>query len=358
MLSRCRKNTAVDASQYALGSHGELIAVQTVDPDNRHARGPYSCLGCGHVMVPALGSIRARHFKHKAGRPDMCLHETYLHQLAKRTLFDAISEALREGRSYPIIRLHPITCDTYGARFGITCTERTKALASNLLERFDQIEMEKGIDGHIADLLLSSSANDERLLLEIAVTHRCEAAKVDSGLAIVEIEIHTEDDIEALRSGLDATSSRVHSHNLPAAQPVVSDCQSPCMATCLLVLLYDSGKVWYAEPPLSEIDEHVSDHRLNSYAVFDARITHKERPWPFVAERMREFAIHQKYIKHQQLRSCLICSKNGGRRNRSEVFCHAAERDVWMSTSATRCGSYSPPFDAEEADRLFAANAR
>ena len=50
-------------------------------------QGPYTCLPCGHLMVPALGRTRKHHFKHKAGRPADCHNETYLHQLAKMTPF-------------------------------------------------------------------------------------------------------------------------------------------------------------------------------------------------------------------------------------------------------------------------------
>jgi hypothetical protein len=99
-----------DASRHVQTVDGDLIEVSDIDPAARYARGPYTCLGCGHLMVPALGRTRKHHFKHKAGRPADCDNETYLHQLAKMALFSALSEAIRTGRSYWLTRDRPATC--------------------------------------------------------------------------------------------------------------------------------------------------------------------------------------------------------------------------------------------------------
>jgi competence CoiA-like predicted nuclease len=113
-----------DASRYALSPTGTLVCISDVDADDRYAHGPYSCLACDHVMVPELGRVRKHHFKHKAGRPVDCLNETYLHQLAKKTLFEAINNAMVSGQEYLLIRHRDIICDHYAEQHNIVCTNQ------------------------------------------------------------------------------------------------------------------------------------------------------------------------------------------------------------------------------------------
>lgn len=353
MREELRRRREPDKSKYVRGFDGELVGIDEISPENRYAYGPYKCLSCDHVMVPALGSVRAHHFKHKAARPIDCLHETYLHELAKLTVFSAIAEAMKQGSPYYIKRLAPAECDHFKAEFGFDCTSRQLPTQIDVTSQFDRVERERGAKGFIADVLLSSSQTEDVLAIEIAVTHPCELEKIESGLSIVEINLRAEDQIEKLRKGIDTTSSGVITHNLKPLETVKQRCADPCSATVLIFLLYSNGKAWYSEPALVQVRELLSDPRLVAWECRDVRGPGKVRSEQSVRRSLGDFMVRQKYELGREVRSCLLCIHNEGRRNQNEIFCGAKERAVWMSSSATSCDTYLPTQDFEEAKAML-----
>lgn len=342
-----------DASRYVMSSCGTLVCISDVDAADRYAHGPYSCLACGHIMVPALGRVRKHHFKHKAGRPADCLHETYLHQLAKKILYEAISGAMVAGQQYPLIRSRDIVCDHYAEPHGITCTNQQLPFPEDLAARYDRIDIEKGVNGFVADILLSSIATGETILLEIVVTHHCDDAKIASGLAIVEIMIRNEDDIEQLKRGLDATSGSVQYHNATPLSPIHQNCTAPCGASGLALLLYRNGKAWYSEVPLGADGYITSDPQLETYEVVDPKIGRGNRNWSTIKASLGEFIIRQAYDAGKFVRSCMLCQHNGGRANDNDIYCMAKGCKMWMSSSATTCDAYFPPPTSDDARELL-----
>ncbi len=336
-----------------MSSGGTLVCISDVDAEDRYAHGPYSCLACGHMMVPALGRVRKHHFKHKADRPADCLHETYLHQLAKKVLFEAISDAMVAGHQFPLIRSRDIVCDHFAEPHGITCTNQQTPFPEDIASRFDRIGIEKGVNGYVADILLSSIATGETMLLEIAVTHHCDDAKIASGLAIVEIMIRTEDQIEQLKRGLDGTSGSVRYHNATPLSPIRQNCTAPCGASGLALLLFRNGKAWYSEVPLGADEDITSDPHLATYEVVDPKIGHGDRDWSTIKAYLGEFIIQQAYDSGQRVKSCILCQHNGGRANDNDVYCIAKERNMWMSSSATTCDAYFPPSTSDDARELL-----
>lgn len=342
-----------DASRYAVSPRGKLVCISDVDAEDRYAHGPYNCLACGHVMVPALGRVRKHHFKHKAGRPADCLHESYLHQLAKKTLFEAISDAMVTGQQYPLTRSRDIVCDHFAKPYGITCTNQQLPFTEDLASRFDCIDIEKGVNGFVADILLSSRATGDTMLVEVAVTHQCDDAKVASGLAIVEIMIRTEDQIEQLKLGLDTTSGPVRNHNATPLSPIRQNCTAPCGASGLALLLFRNGKAWYSEVPLGADEYVTSDPNLVTYEVVDPKIGRGDRNWSAINASLGDFVIRQAYDSGRNVRSCMLCQHNGGRANDNDIYCMAKGRNMWMSSSATTCDAYFPPSTSDDARELL-----
>ena len=353
MQESVKRASKPDASRYVSSSGGTLVCISDVDAEDRYAQGPYSCLACGHIMVPALGRVRKHHFKHKAGRPADCLHESYLHQLAKKILFEAISDAMVAGQQYPLIRSRDIVCDHFAEPHGITCTNQQLPFPEDIASRFDHIDIEKGVNGFVADVLLSSIATGEMMLLEIAVTHQCDDAKIASGLAIVEIMIRNEDHIEQLKSGLDATSGSVQYHNATPLGPIRQNCTAPCRASSLALLLFRNGKAWYSEVPLGADEYVTTDPQLVTYEVVDPKIGRGDRNWSTIKVSLGEFIIRQAYESGQNVRSCMLCQHNGGRANDNDIYCMAKGRNMWMSSSATTCDAYFPPSTIDGARDLL-----
>lgn len=340
-----------DASRYVRTGEGDLIDVCEVNPDDRYARGPYTCIACNHLMVPALGRARKHHFKHKAGRPADCYNETYLHQLAKMTLFSVLSEAIRTGQPYWLTRDRPVVCFYYQEPFGLSCTAQRAPYGTDLATMFDQVAVEAGVGGFIADILLSSSRSDARMLLEIAVTHPCDENKTSSGLPIIEIGILNEEAANRLRDGIDAASRHTRCHNLPSPDTAPHLCTTPCTAQGLALLLYQSGKAWYSELRIGTPDEVqiLSDPNLLVHAIVDVKLGDPTRPWQTVRDHLGAFMIQQAFEDNRIIRSCLFCRNNGGRVDNHDAYCEAKDRKVWMSSSAIGCADYDPAGDGDEA---------
>jgi hypothetical protein len=303
-------------------------------------------------MVPALGRARKHHFKHKAGRPQNCADETYLHQLGKLTLFNALSDAIKNNKPFPLKRRQSIICDLHEAKFGTICRSQTRCFSDDLARRFDIVEMEKGVSGFIADLLLTSSETGDKLVVEIAVTHQSTEEKISSGLSIVEIEINSENDIEALKEGIETSSANVICHHLPFIEPVQQRCSDPCEVACTLLLLFDSGKAWYSHTNSVEAASLISDPSLVTWEVAG------ERSQRSFLDLFKRFILKQQFQHHHDVRSCLLCSHNGGQKDAHNIYCSFRGRDVWMSSSACGCLSYHPATDAEEAKALLDCNLK
>lgn len=336
-----------------MSSDGKLVCVSDVDAANRYALGPYFCVGCDHIMIPVLGRVRQHHFKHKAGRPADCLHETYLHELAKKVLYKAISDAMVAGQQYPLFRNRGIVCDHYMEPHGITCTNQQVPVQENLAARFDRIDMEKGVNGFVADILLSSKVTTESLLLEIVVTHHCDDAKIASGLGIIEITIRTEEHIEQLKRGLDATSESVQYHNATPQPHIHQNCDTPCKANGLMLLLFRNGKAWYSEVPLGADEYITSDPQLETYEIVDTKIGNSNRSRSAIEAALGKFIIRQAYESGKYVRSCMLCQHNGGRENDNDIYCMAKHCKMWMSSSATTCDDYFPPSTSDDARELL-----
>lgn len=338
-----------DKSKYVKGNSDQLICIDEVSSEDRYAHGPYKCLGCNHIMVPALGKQRSHHFKHKSGRPINCLNETYLHELAKRSIFSAISNAIRNGHPYHFKQLAPAECDYFEREFGFTCKGRRLPAQIDLTKSFDQVSMESGAKGYIADVLLSSSITHDVFAIEIAVTHQCETEKIESGLKIIEINVRAENEIEKFHTEIDTIRSNVATYNLKPLEVVKLRCTEPCHTTVLLLLLYSDGKAWYAEQPLARIREVTSDLRLVTWELVDFAGSGEVRNERSILLCVKKFMIRQKFELGRNVKSCLLCHHNGGLMNKHDVYCEKRGTPVWFSSSASTCDAYLPVQDVNQA---------
>lgn len=336
---------APDKSKYVRGVNGELIDIDSVHPDHRYAKGPYQCLSCGQSMVPALGSQRAHHFKHKAQRPIDCRHETYLHELAKLTVFSAVSNAMLLGTPYTLTLMAPMACDRFYSEAGFICGNGRVPKSFDITSKFNGVELERGVNGFVADILLSSSRSAEILAIEIAVTHPCDREKIKSGLRIIEIELRSEDQIESLWHGIDATHNGVTTYNLAALETVKQRCVAPCQTMVTVLLLYKNGKPWFSKCELAKLGELTNDPHLVTWEIAQGSGAEPMEGYRCVPQGLKEFILKQGYEYGRKVKSCLICRHIRGSQGQNDVNCAAKGGAVWMSSSAVSCSSYSPTRD-------------
>jgi hypothetical protein len=130
-----------------------------------------------------LNVITGKHIKVQFAPKNIvdCSGEGYLHKLAKRVFFENKAMQIISYKEF----IFPMLNDSKG----------------NLADVFDIWEYEKTIDKYRADILLSSSKHDYKVMIEIRVTHGSTQKKIDSGIPIIEIRIQDQEDIENLKKG-------------------------------------------------------------------------------------------------------------------------------------------------------------
>jgi hypothetical protein len=166
---------------WALDRDGAKIHVRRVDPKDRHARAPFTCLACGEGLVPHLGQVRARHFAHAPGsRCPLTAPETALHLDAKERLLALCADAFSGRRRVTVLARCP-SCRRLAAR--------------DLAAEGDRAEPEGAVGTLRADVLVLRGETP-RLALEVLVTHAVEpekeAALAAAGVPAVEVDAREE----------------------------------------------------------------------------------------------------------------------------------------------------------------------
>ncbi len=183
---------------FAFNNLGKLIHISEVNKRNNEY---YTCINCGKELIAKKGKIKAHHFAHKAVLD--CNFETYLHKLGKLIFYQTYNQCVEKNIPYYVEYETSYICSTCESNNAIkkTCELGIQVNKFDLTTRYDLVNIEKSYDGFIADILLESSKKEinDKIFIEIAVTHTCEIEKQESGIRIVEIKLNDEKDIKIIK---------------------------------------------------------------------------------------------------------------------------------------------------------------
>ena len=196
--------------------------INNVDDEYRKQHKFY-CLQCGKEMIANLkDDYRCKHFSHK--NKSNCSYETYLHSLSKKLIkqvYDNSPEFYLKYFDFEICSYSDCQYRTY------ECKHSDILRSVNLKDWYDICEVEKEINGYVADVLLTSSKpNIPPLLIEIYVHHECSPEKKNSGLRIVETAITSEDDIYKICQDMcivESSMSRLYNFKRGKSVPLTRD---------------------------------------------------------------------------------------------------------------------------------------
>lgn len=173
----------------AYSKEGDLVPISNVE---RGSKELFKCPQCGGRLTPRKGEVKAHHFAHK---PEAnCNYESYLHKISKLLFEKRYNECLETNEPFYIEyeqEKRCITCSEINQLPNFCELKPTYELL-DLTKFFDRVSSEKGINGFVADILLHSSKRGDSILIEFAVSHKCEQEKIDSGLRIIEFFIQEE----------------------------------------------------------------------------------------------------------------------------------------------------------------------
>jgi hypothetical protein len=176
---------------------GAKVRASRLDPADRRARAPFTCLGCGEELVPHLGKRRARHFAHRPGSAcPLTAPETALHLDAKERLLALCAEAFAGRRAVSLLTRCP------GCR---------RAAPRDLASLGDAAAAEGAVGTLRADVLVTASGLPA-LALEVKVTHALgpekEAALGTAGIPAVEIDARVEWEREGAEGAVEIACAR------------------------------------------------------------------------------------------------------------------------------------------------------
>ncbi|MDP2493928.1 competence protein CoiA family protein [Shimia thalassica] len=334
---------------YAIGSTGNVLRIDQVDVKDRHASGPFRCPGCKRELIPALGKIKAHHFKHKDERLPTCSNESYLHFLAKHVLFEALSRAILEGKPYHLIARLPQICKRHEETMGVICKNSSLPQFWDVTKWFDTVDIEKGVGGFVADVLLSSSRTDEKLLLEVQVTHPCELEKIKSRLRIVEIQIHDEDDVEKLWKGVDLEQGNICTYNFKAIKPIEENCRGNCRQEGTAFFVFESGTTLIHTTALEEI-ALIKGRKSTLYCEFLGM--GYVYFGPKIIEVYFEETVRAHFKNKIPVKSCLLCRNGGLGAYDDPIYCFEQKVGTKINAAA-KCPNYRPDTSEKFARQRF-----
>jgi hypothetical protein len=314
-----------------LAGSSTVVDIESVSPVGRRE---YECPGCGCPLVARLGERNAHHFAHKSGTAT-CSFETFLHTVAKYRLFNNIRDRISEKRKLFLEYQQSVRCRSC-APTGLQrdCELRPRWRRNDVLARYTTVGLETTRRGVRPDILLQS--DDDQLLVEIAVTHPCDAQKIAIGDKIVELTVTTEEDISLLDGDLLNPSKLApvfhNFHITPHVERLstIGNCRVTEPAFCV----YSSGKANYASLSVAK------------WRVVSKRTIYR-KPYPdgtAYSGRHYVFDIIEAFRSGVRIKSCHLCRYHGpARRNgyslHQKVFCKLQRNEV-KATTAASCEAY------------------
>ncbi len=244
-----------------------------------------------------------------------------------------------------------ILCDKYKDLLKHTCTIEREKVRFNLLQFYNNFELEKQYDGFRPDVLLTDKNNVyPPLFLEIAVTHFIDEQKEKSGYRTIEIPIRTEQEAEALLTA-DITEDIASfiNFNFESAGAVNSKCR--CAAEMYFCFIYfKSNKSVLLHNTMSQVASSLKK-RANSVQGFilqkaKQELEEIEDEGYFMSQKFREL-LNEGVKRGMYIKNCFLC-RYAGTSNHPEagfpVFCKV-DRQYCETNRAAECEKFRKLYD-------------
>lgn len=325
--------------RYAWGAHSEKVDILELAKESDAARQHFSCMSCGRDLIPVLGRRREKHFRHRPDEEAACSRETYLHALAKKQIIEGFSDAIQTRQPFILTLPAERFCTRWKDELGYTCQQPMGWREYDLTIHFDTVQIEAPIGGFVADILLTSSKSDEKLLIEIAVTHRCEQDKISSGYRIIEVSVSDENQAGLLSTGIDARARNVTTYNLKKQPPMGVPCVPNCGAELTAFFVYRSGK----SRLLTASPEIVAAERQRRAAIYSRVVDEVSHGiiMPFLATEGYQSEALRALENGVAIKCCFFCRYAGLDTVNKPVFCKIRRVEVGVN-EAVDCSAYSP----------------
>lgn len=244
----------------------------------------------------------------------------------------------------------PANCNRYYKELGTTCRTETESDV-DLTKYFNKIYMERPYEGFTPDILLSSEVRKEVLFVEIAVTHRCDNAKIESGKRIIEINISDEDDFSAVLScRLSDQAPNINTYNFKKKTIKRDICNGDCENEVNLFVIYESQKSILLELSPSEAINPDIRGKVRHMEILGHSSSDLEKQTIIYRNKVREA-----HFKRIPIKNCFICRYHGGDGIENAIFCKFRKESVG-SNEAASCSYYKTFHNIKECQAADKAN--
>lgn len=197
---------------YALDESNQLVSIKEAKETSKKFVCPY----CKSEMTKKCGEYKAWHFAHKKKQ---CDYDNYLHTVSEQKIlewFNKSDNVIIDIKSF-LKCPNSDQCKWNHAQEYSRCRECTNTLY-DLKKWFSHTELEKSYtkngERFVADLFCHNRKPDgQPLFIEICVSHPCEPKKIESGIKIIEFEIKSEADIDAIINSPIRECEHTHFYN-------------------------------------------------------------------------------------------------------------------------------------------------
>lgn len=333
---------------YALDVNGQTVRADEIA--NKPVDTKYSCLGCGYELIAKVnGQIKEPHFSHKVSVE--CSGETYLHNLGKHVFYQVYMKCLENEEPFHISLEYEKVCNKFKPLIFTGCDLGVVRKGHDLTDDFKKVSMEKRDGRFIPDLLLSSESNpEEKIYIEIAVTHYLSEEKLNSGNKIIEIPIDDEKDVDKiLKAHLGPDDAKFIGFN--HVTTAVSDRECVCsLKKYYAFFVFSSGKSVLKYLTLSSHFSHLKLHKEKIiYVNIIEGSPSKGNELFSSSEGGGEIFVDQVKLADQRgikIRNCYLCKykgENWAYNRELPIYCRG-KKMACKSNQAAECDWYSPDY--------------
>ncbi|WP_297449186.1 competence protein CoiA family protein [uncultured Alistipes sp.] len=331
------KPTANTVQHYALDPDGKLIWIK-----NAQRNVQFTCVNCGGKMIVKQGKIKEWHFAHKT-LSENCNHESYLHSLAKKKIYDWFYQA--DKFTLSLKTLHRCSqideCRWFNTQEPSYCLT-TKLHAIDLKTFYNSCDIERTYKNFRADLFLyHNQSNRPPIFIEVCVTHPCSKEKINSGIRIIELIIKSENTINSLiNTVLSENDENVKLYNFNPKPQIVGSCYKELNK----FILYKRNK-----HSCDLIDCKTYNER-NPESIFELTIDTNGR---ILKHSIHEIGFATAYKYKYSVRSCFLCKYHKNNTDtmydyggpRLPIFCCLYKKrktnKYCKSTAALECSAFN-----------------
>ncbi len=347
---------------FAFDENQNLVNVNNLEREQKR-KTIYTCIGCNSELIPALGKVKKKHFRHKH---IVCSGETYFHRLAKETFYQTYKSCLENNEPFYIEIEQHYYCDKWltlnnNVPCKINCEKKQQY---DLTKYYNNIKMEQRVGNLKPDLLLihkDENKPNEKIYVEIKVTHGISEEKQKSNEKIIEISISSEEDIRKIETKKliefdDRYSSdkkqlselKVEFFNLNREIKKQNHFKCDCdNSLYYLLIIYENknnnqilgkcGFDWVYSNDIADVINRVNIRHIIGYKIKDIEF---EFEHGMQGKELFIRCIQKAYLSKIKLRNCFICRYAGDvikKESKNPIFCKKSETECSSSNEAIDC---------------------